>query len=202
MGSYYYLIPQLPHLIFGQAPPMSSKKFAELAAQLLNKKDAALMYMLGMDSVVSKSKKGVTGRSYAQSNSASGSDFIDCWMAWERAMRLNLAKYRFAKRREGAAPADPPKLPADAAAIASRAMQEKSPLEGERLIDKARWNAIETLAAGSGYFDRNIVFAYYLKLLILERQASFKTETGFSEYKSLYASIMEQSGTLSLGESK
>jgi hypothetical protein len=67
----------------------------------------------------------------------------------------------------------------------------ESPLEAEALLDRARWSAIERFQ-GIPYFDRNTVFAYLLKLLILERSASFKVDTGFAEYKSLYASILER----------
>jgi hypothetical protein len=51
-------------------------------------------------------------------------------------------------------------------------------------------------------FDRSTIYAYLLKLMILERRASFKTEIGFTEYKSLYASILEsaQSGVSPAGE--
>jgi len=76
-------------------------------------------------------------------------------------------------------------------------------------LDKARWSAIESLQ-GVEYFDRNTIFAYLLKLLILERRSAMQPETGFSEYKSLYASIMDgvnvfdgvQTGVSPAGESK
>jgi hypothetical protein len=54
--------------------------------------------------------------------------------------------------------------------------------------------------AGIDYFSKNVVFAYFLKLLLLERQQLFDTEKGFTEYKSLYVSIMEN--TQHVGEPK
>ena len=97
-----------------------------------------------------------------------------------------------------------PGFPVDAATSAAKAVAAAdSPLEGEVLVDRARWSAIEMLQ-GNDYFDRNTIFAYMLKLLILERRALFQVELGFSEYKSLYASILEgvQSGTSPAGEFK
>ncbi|MCL2128307.1 MAG: DUF2764 domain-containing protein [Treponema sp.] len=207
MGAYYYLVPQLSHLIYGQTPPMTAAEFREMATPLLTGEDAALLDTIGLDPEPPKPDE--TGRelSYAEKLPPCGSDFIDNWREWERTLRLNLAKLRFIKlKREGAGPAEPPDFPVEAVATAAKAVQE-TPLEGESVIDKARWSAIESMQ-GNEYFGRNTIFAYLLKLMILERQASFQTETGFSEYKSLYASILEQPaaiaavGTLSAGESK
>ena len=190
MGSYYYLVSQLPYLIYGQTPPMSPEAFKELARPLLSSPDAALLDLISLDP--QPPGPGEQGHSYVNSAPVSGSGFIDNWREWERALRLNLAKHRSIKtKRESAAPVEPPNFPADAASVAARAMASaESPLEGEIFIDKARWSAIEFLQ-GIDYFDRNTVYAYLLKLIILQRRASFQTETGFAEYKSLYASIME-----------
>jgi len=192
VGQYYYLVPQLPYLVFGQAPPMSPQAFRELAIPLMDKEDAALLDVLGL------SLKPPVGEAAGVS---SGCEFIDKWREWESILRLNLVKHRAGKLKREAPSAEPPVIPSDAAAAAAKAVQE-TPLDGEVTIDKARWNAIDNLAAGSGLFDRDVVFAYMLKLIILDRQALFQTERGFSEYKSLYASILEQSGNLSAGESK
>ena len=189
MGSYYYLLAQLPYPVFGQKPPMSSVEFKELAMPLMDEKDALLLAAINIDSHP------------VETSPLSGCDFIDKWREWERALRLNLAKLRSVKiKREGYISVDPPGFPVDAVTAAAKAMQE-NPLEAEVLIDKARWSAIDSIQ-GNDYFDRNSVFAYLLKLMILERQASFQAETGFSEYESLYASILEQSGTLTAGEFK
>ena len=190
MGQYYYLVPQLPYLVFGQPPPMSPEAFRELALTLLDAEDAALLdkIELGLKSPVA-------------ADVSSGSDFIDKWREWERILRLNLVKHRAGKLKREAPGAEPPALPSDASSAAAKAVQE-TPLEGEIIIDKARWHAIDTLLEGSGPFDRDVIFAYMLKLLILNRQTLFETERGFSEYKSLYSSILEKSGNLSAGDNK
>jgi len=194
VGSYYYLASQLPSLSYGQKPPMSPEAFKELARPLMSDEDAVLLDMVSLDPQV-----------YADTAVPCGSEFIDNWREWERVLRLNLAKHRALKvKREGAVAAEPPVIPADAASAAFRAMAiMESPLEAEALLDKARWSAIEMLQ-GIDYFDCNTLLAYLLKLLILQRSASFQTDRGFSEYKSLYASIMEsvQTGTSGAGESK
>jgi len=197
VGSYYYLVSQLPYLMYGQTPPMSPEAFRELATPLLEKQDAALLDTIALDPL----PLGSGEASYAEKVPSCGSEFIDNWREWERILRLNLAKLRFIKtKREGVFPVEPPGSPPAAVSAAAKALNE-APIEGETVIDKARWDAIDSLQ-GTDYFDRNTIFAYMLKLLILERQASFNVEKGFAEYKSLYASILEQSGTLSAGDYK
>jgi hypothetical protein len=168
---------------------MTPEAFRELALTLLDEQDAALLDMIGL------------GLKPPLDAVSSGSDFIDKWREWEKILRQNLVKHRAGKLKREAPATEPPALPSDAAAAAARAVQE-TPLDGEVIIDKARWHAIDTLLEGSGPFDNNVVFAYMLKLIILNRQNLFQTEKGFTEYKSLYASILEQSGKLTAGDYK
>jgi hypothetical protein len=177
---------------------MSSAAFRDLAKSLLDGQDAALLDMVGLEPAPANSGEGPA---YADNAPASGSEFIDRWREWERGLRLNMARHRAIKtKRENGAPVEPPIHPADAAAAAVKAVvATESPLEAEILIDKARWNAIEYLQ-GIDFFDRNTIYAYLLKLILLERRASFKTEEGFAEYKSLYASILASAEKGGLGE--
>jgi hypothetical protein len=187
VGSYYYLAAQLPTLVYGQDVPMSSAHFRDLAKSLMNAGDGALLDAVSLDP--------------GQNAAVSGSEFIDRWRGWERALRLNLARNRFQRlKREGSIP-DAPDYPADIAAAAKAAVVMDSPLEAESYLDKARWDAIEALQ-GLNYFSENTVFAYLLKLLILERRLSFKTEEGFKEYKALYAAILKGAEGVPVGEPK
>ncbi len=189
MASYYYLMAQLPYLIYEQKPPISSAGFKALAETQLIEEDAALLNCLSID----PDPEGKTIPSYAELTPSTGCEFIDSWREWERSLRLNLAKNRASKlkRDNVSSSSEPPFYPVEAVAAALRAVNtDISPLEGEFLIDKARWNAIDMLA-GNNYFDRNSVYAYLLKLMLIERRMSFNTERGFTEYKSLYASIIE-----------
>jgi len=196
LGSYYYLISQLPYLTYGQTPPMSSAAFKALSATMMDEHDTALLDALFLDPAL----PGAEGPSYAEPAKPCGCEFIDRYREWERCLRLNAARQRAVKSgREALAPVEPPMIPNDASAAAIKAVNtDLSPLEAEIALDKARWSAIDALA-GNDYFDRNVVYAYYLKLVLLERKVSFNAEEGFSEYKSLYASILEKAN---LGEPK
>ena len=177
MGSYYYLMAQLPYLIYEQKPPMTSASFKTMAQYFLKDKDAVYMDKLSLNPVFSEKNCGI--------------GFIDNWRNWEHALKLNLGKERAIKlKKENLISAQPPFFPLEASAAASKAIDEHSPLEGEIVLDKARWFAIDSLA-GNDNFHREGVYAYFLKLLLLERRQSFNVEKGFAEYKSLYASIVE-----------
>jgi hypothetical protein len=199
---YYYLIPQLSFLIYGQTPPMSPEEFKELAVPQLNKHDAALLGLISLDPLAQTAGEEGAGPGGLAKVQRTGAAFIDGWNEWERALRLNLAKFRAAKLKREAPLADAPNDLTDAVSAAWKAVQEPSPLEGEEAINRARWNAIDALTENGSYFSRDTVFAYLLKLMILKRKNSFQAQTGFTEYKSLYASILEQSGTISAGDSK
>jgi hypothetical protein len=182
--------------MYDQPPSMSSEAFKELAKGFLGKHDAALLDKVSLDPFVSQQENSSNEKA-----PPSGSSFIDAWREWERALRLNLAKQRALKiKRDNTALIEVPSEPAEAAAAAAKIIAAADePLEGELLTLKARWNAIETLQ-GLDYFHINTILAYLLKLLLLERHALFQTETGFAEYKSLYASIIGSSS--SAGETK
>jgi len=157
-----------------------------MVVTLLDDNDAKLMRYLSFDGVFSSDSCECA--------------FINNWRNWERALRLNLAKERALKLKKEVLVTDIPFFPQEAAVAASKAVDEKSPLDGEVLLDKARWNAIDAIA-GNEYYSINGVYAYYLKLLLLERRQVFNAEKGFAEYKTLYASILE-SAQNSPGENK
>jgi len=192
VGEYYYLMAQLPYLMYDKKPPMSSGKFKELADSQLSRTDASFLKYLSLDV---KIDSGSSDTDAAEKSIRTGCEFVDKWNEWERTLRLNLARHRSLKLYPTEEAITPPVVPDDAYAAASHVFtQDGSPLDGEILLDKARWNAID-LMTGSDYFHENNVFAYYLKLLILERRELFEAEKGFSEYKSLYAQIFERSHT-------
>jgi hypothetical protein len=156
---------------------MTADAFITLAGEHLTSGDAELL---------ARCRLGVQGR---DAPPETPSAFINNWLRRERTVALNLAKLRAAKlKREGAleAPAYDPL--AETQAKAAAAME--SPLEAELFLDKCRWDAVEA-ATGLGTFGVNKVFAYLLKLRLLERQSLFNTEEGFAEYKAVYAGIMD-----------
>ncbi|MCL2719849.1 MAG: DUF2764 domain-containing protein [Treponema sp.] len=168
---------QLPYLTYGQVPPMSSQEFKKLAQSLISKSDASLLDYLSLMPDYSDKIAAKCG-------------FLKKWRDWEFSLRLGLAKQRAIKLKQDVPLEEPKTSYMDAAAVILKAIDEGSPLKGEIMLDKARWYAIEEIT-GSNYFHRDCAFAYFLKLLLLERRQSFDVDKGFDEYKSLYASIVD-----------
>ena len=174
MGSYYYLAAQLPYLVYGQTVPMSSAEFRDLARDKMSSAEAAILDYCTLD----------PGFSAPPTHSA----FINHWREWERTLRLNLGKSRSQKLKR-ADTADAPEHPADAVTAAKNALALESPLDAEIFLDKARWDAIDSFQ-GINTFSEDAMYAYLLKLLLMERRTAFKNEEGFTEYKALYAAIL------------
>jgi hypothetical protein len=176
---------------------MSSRAFRELCRPALSPADGALLDFCTLDPDPPGTGSPRPGPSYAEAPAGVDPGFIDPWRNWERSLRLNLARYRAQRlKREGGAQAEAPEYPADAAAAAKAVSSMESPLEAELFLDKSRWDVIDSFQ-GLDYFGRNTIYAYLLKLLLMERRAAFKTEEGFREYKGLYASILEAAETAS-----
>ena len=197
MGYYYYLAPQLSYLVYGQEIPMSSAAFINLALDTMSSDDAALLDYCTLDPDPVKESGGSSDKpldsksdsiAYAEPVSPSHSEFIDKWREWERTLRLNLARNRALKLKREIG-VEVPEYPADAVLTAKNAMSIESPLEAELFLDKARWDAIESFQ-GINVFSESAMYAYLLKLLLLERKASFNAEEGFTEYKALYTAIL------------
>jgi hypothetical protein len=155
--------------------------FKELCRQHVSKEHLALL---------ERCVCGVPKETAAQK--PTNSDFINDWQKRELAIALCMARLRAAKmKREGAQTvyADENWDP-DAQNLAKAAVAIENPLEAELFLDKGRWDYIENLQKNT-YFGVNAVYAYMLKLLLIERRTAFRAEEGFAEYKALYASIME-----------
>lgn len=178
MRNYYYFVATLPSVTYGDAPPKSSKEFREECAYHLAPRDAALLRYCCYDAAVT-----VAARS-------TGSAFLDALLARERTLLLNLAHLR-AARLKRSLPEEPPHDASGAETVAKTAFEMDDPLEAEVFLDRGRWDAIDALA-GLDLFSVNMVYAYLLKLQLLERRQRFDTERGFAGYKELYDTILDE----------
>jgi hypothetical protein len=172
--SYYYLIAQLPLLRYGQPAPLSPEDFLQKYGQFIDKGDMKQLRACSL---------GVhTGK-------PSSSALVSKWQARERTLFFTLAKLRAAR---SGFPMPKGDFAEDEAvsAQAKAAFAMEDPLQAEHYLDEGRWKALESFL-GMEYFGADVVFAYYIKLLLLARRASFDMDVGFAEYKALYAGILE-----------
>jgi len=165
---------------------MSSEAFIALGQEQMSPKDAAVLDYCTLDPA--PPIEDDTEATYAMPPPKTPSTLVNNWKVWERTLRLNLAKGR-ALELKRQAPAEVPDDPFDAAAVAKTALYMESPLEAEQYLDKARWDVIENLQ-GTSIFSEETIYAYLLKLRLMERKAMFNAEEGYTEYKGLYAAIL------------
>lgn len=162
MDSYYvYLLSSLSMPRFGAPPPFSFEKFLEVCRRFIPEKDVEML----------KITKDAPPYTYAGSQPA-----LKRWFAFDTALRNELVKIRAGRRQADAAQYLRPDgytgpSPMHTALSAHRA---PSVLDAERILDEARWSALDEICAGH-YFDLDALIVYALKLLILERWESINT---------------------------
>jgi hypothetical protein len=175
---YYYFISTLPALSYGAQAPWSAEQFRDMAASMLNKEDAALLPYCSLE----LPEDGVLPKT--------SSPFINEWYVMLHTMRYTLAHERAAKLKR-ANPVEDDNSSQRMHQTVMSAVAMSDPLEAEEHIDKECWGALDSLE-GLNHFSVNTVYAYLLKLRLLERHAKFAAEKGFTEYKSLYSSILDK----------
>ena len=176
---YYYFVATLPSITYDDAPPFSSEEFRDLCHSLLSPSDAELVQYCYYDPEL-----------VVQTTQPTGSDFIDLLMARERTLILNLV-YQRAARLKRPSPGDPPHDVPRAEAVAKAAFEMDDPLEAALYIDRSRWGALEAMV-DIDIFGVNNIYAYLMKLQLLERRRNFNAEKGAAAYRERYDSILNE----------
>ena len=179
LGDYYYLMAQLPAISREAPVAISFARFREVALRFLSPRDGEILERLALEP--------------PRSVALTGSTLVDAWFAFERSLRLSLERVRAqALGREcPQSGEDGSNVYAmlDALPIARAAAAMDNPLAAERYLSAARIDFIEQ-SSSLRHFDSEAVFAYGLKLLLRERETSFATDTGLTEYKKIYNRIL------------
>lgn len=150
---YTYFIASLPFLRFSLNPPFSFDKFLEKCNEFIPGQDVEILRSI---------PEGARNFKYRP--------VIKEWLDFDTMLRNELVKIRASRKRIA-----PEKyLRPDGYAgssfyhIAQAAHRNPSLLEGEKILDEARWNYLEELTF-MHYFDLEFLIIYAYKLLILER---------------------------------
>jgi hypothetical protein len=172
---------------------MSSLAFKALAYEQMSPGDAAALDYWTLDpdlagSSVADQLENSAGGLQAKNAASKLPALVKRWREWERTLRLNIAQSRALKQKRELN-VEVPKLPSDAVLAAKGAVAMDNPLEAEVFLDKTRWSFISDLQ-GMDTFSRNAMYAYLLKLLLMERRMAFNFNEGFTEYKALYTAIL------------
>ena len=176
--AYYYLVSQLPNISSAEgktALPLNGQSFKELACRYISEAEKAVLN--GLSLVPSKEL------------ASTGSAFLDTWYEKERNLRFALAQIRAQKMKKDAIPL-PPGWTADIISIARTAVGMDSPLSAEQYLFDYRLRLLDELRPLDG-FSIDAVYAYGLKLLLVERMRKFEVENGKTSYHKIYDTILD-----------
>lgn len=94
-----------------------------------------------------------------------------------------------AARLNRPAPEDAPSDMPRAEALAKSAFEMDNPLDAELTLDRARWGILDELV-GVNLFGPNTIYAYLLKLQLLERKQRIDAAKGLAEYSNIYNTVL------------
>jgi len=158
---YIYLISSLPMLHFGGNLPFSLENFLGMCAGLIPERDLILLKtILDMDIYF-----------YQEENLV-----LKKWRAFNIALNNELVKIRAGRKHIDPALYLRPDgyIGYELMHIAMAAHRSPAPIEGEKILDQARWHFLDELSLGH-YFDLECLIIYLEKLRILKRWMRINT---------------------------
>jgi len=155
---YTYLISSLPMLHLGAKPPFSFEAFLDKCTDFIPARELEIL------------------RALKTQAKEPGPLVIQRYLGFETMLRNELVKIRASRKKIDAHKFLRPDSYVDPSVyhIALAAAKNHSPLEGERLLDEARWKFLDEQTFGH-YFDLDILIIYAYKLLLLERWEKINT---------------------------
>ena len=175
--AYYYLVSQLPNISTTEGKanlPLNGKSFIELAGRFISEDEKITLNGLSL-----VPPKELT---------STGSVFLDTWYEKERNLRFALAQIRAQKMKKDSIPL-PPGCTADIVNIARTAVGMDSPLSAEQFLFEYRIKLLDEIRPMDN-FSIDAVYAYGLKLMLVERMRKFNVENGKASYHEIYDNIL------------
>lgn len=175
--AYYYLVSQLPNISLSESKinlPLTSQNFLELCSRFISEKEKAILEKL---SLVPPKELFATG-----------SLFLDTWYEKERNLRFALAQIR-AQRMKKDSYTLPAGCTADIITAARTAVGMDSPYSAEQFLYEYRIKLLEEIKPLDS-FSIDAVYAYGLKLMLVERMRKFEVENGKDSYHKIYDEIL------------
>ena len=175
--AYYYLVSQLPNISAGESKanlPMNTVQFREVAGRFITPKEKAVLEELSLVPPMELS--------------STGSAFLDVWYEKERNLRCALAQIRAQKMKKDSFPL-PAGCTADIISAARTAVGMDSPLSAEQFLYEYRLRLLDDLRPLDS-FSIDAVYAYGLRLMLVERMRKFEVENGKTSYYEIYDTIL------------
>lgn len=167
MASYYYLIASLPLLLPDTPAPLGYDTFLEQCESVVSPSTYEALKTLSVGSC--------------------GDPLLKEWSLFYDTLRAELSYQRsIARGRQGEVPGD-----RSLAAAVQTALSAPNPLEAEQMLLRLEFERLDAML-GVHDFDESALFGYAVKLRLLERQQSFRFETGKEEFLSLLGGIEQK----------
>jgi len=171
---YYYTLATLPFLQYEDKAPFSMEEFFAACRENIPAEDLELLERVRLEPA-----------------DPMGHPFLAEWYGWERALRNELVKLRAGKLglevNEYLRSGD---YYIGVFDIAREAFSQDSPLDGEAVLNRARWGKIEEMEVGH-FFELANLIAFALKLQLLLRKDQFTQEQGREKFDQIYRRIRE-----------
>ncbi|HDQ45588.1 MAG TPA: DUF2764 family protein [bacterium] len=160
MDKYYYLVAQLPSLVFDRENPISVQTFLEEAEKWLSVSDFRALKQARLDDPENRSGGPGVWRRYGE---------------FESRFRRELGQWRQALRDGSETRPD---------TFSPSLVKEGNPLEVEKKLLARRWEVIAE-EEKDHHFDLGFLVLYYLKLQILQRLSVFDKEKGMEHFQTM-----------------
>lgn len=181
MSRYFYAVATLPYLSYESETFMTPQEFIEFCEYQLSPADLQEMMTVSME------PPSAPGGTNAQRG----------FYRFERGLRNSLVRMRAASLGVDASDfisttrnGDDYSEDSMAAELARATFGAQSPLQGEEILDRGRWDVLTLLESGH-FFDLDVLIIYYLKLMILTRKNNRSREVGTQGYEAAYAKMTE-----------
>lgn len=177
MKKQYYLVSQLPDISAAgekSTLPITEKYYRDLCSRFFDSNQIKILNKLSLEA--------------PKLPESTGSDFLDKWYSFERSLRYALAQIRAQKMKKDAG-VIPVSVQADIVQAARTAVGMDSPLSAEQFLYEYRLSVLNTLQP-MDYFSTDAVFAYGIRLMLLERIRKFDKEKGTDSYHKIYDTIL------------
>ena len=171
------MVSQLPDISAAgekSALPITEKYYRDLCSRFFDAKQIEILNKLSLEA--------------PKFPEPTGSDFLDKWYGFERALRYALVQVRAQKMKKDAGSV-PVSISADLLQAARTAVGMDSPLSAEQFLYEFRLGVLNELQP-MDYFSSDYVFAYGIRLMLLERIRKFNKEKGTDSYHKIYDTIL------------
>ena len=160
MDKYFYIVAQLPTLVFDRENPITVETFLQEAEKWLPLRDLKKLKAARLDASGTEKKLPGVFQRYREFESRFHKELGE----WRQSLRDGSES-----RPETFSPS---------------LVKEGNPLEIEKRLLAKRWELIDDAEEGH-HFDLGILILYYLKLQILQRLAIFNKEKGMENFQTM-----------------